>query len=100
MPLALLLCAGCTPLYVETVSNDNCSDYVPPSMWDPTPHAPPPDSTQAGHVNFEIGEAGQLEKANSDKAGTKHIIITCERKKGEAAQRAKKKLEPWWKRIF
>jgi hypothetical protein len=69
-------------------------------MWDATPHAPPPDTSQASHINFEIGEAGQLEKANSDKAGTRHIITTCELKKREAAARAKKKLEPWYKRIF
>jgi hypothetical protein len=69
-------------------------------MWDPTPHAAPPSSGQADWVNFGIAEAGQTEKANADKAGTKHIITTCERKKQEAAARAKRQITPWYKRIF
>jgi hypothetical protein len=69
-------------------------------MWAATPHAAPPGTSQASHGDFELAETGQLEKANADKAGTKHIITTCERKKHEAAERAKRQLEPWYKRIF
>jgi hypothetical protein len=47
-------------------------------MLDATPHAAPPDSSQASHGMFELGEAGQLEKANADKSGTRHIMQTCQ----------------------
>jgi hypothetical protein len=97
----LLLCAGCTSISVETRNDDPCSDYVPAQLWAPTPHAAPPASGADNQwINFGIAEAGQLEKANSDKSGTQHIITTCERKKREAAERAKQQLEPWYKRIF
>jgi hypothetical protein len=69
-------------------------------MWDPTPHAPPPGTSQASHGDFELGEAGQLEKANADKAGTRHIITTCERKKREATERAQRRVSHWWQRIL
>ena len=85
---------------VDGSSSDACSDYVPPSMWAPTLHAPAPGTSQASHGSFEVAEAGQLEKANADKAGTQHIITTCERKKVEALARAKKANAPWYKRIF
>jgi hypothetical protein len=99
-PLLLLASAACTTVSVDTTDDGDCSDYVPATMWAPTPHASPPGTSQASHANFELGEAGQVEKANADKTGTHHIITTCERKKHEAAARAKKRLEPWWKRIF
>jgi hypothetical protein len=95
-----MLCAGCTTISVDGSNDDNCSEYVPASMWEPTPHAPPPDSSQAGWVSFGVAEGGQLEKANADKGGTRHIITTCERKKKEALERAKKRNAPWWKRPF
>ncbi len=97
---ALLACAACTTVYVDPTNNDACSEYVPSSMWERTPHAAPPSASQAGHVNFEIEEAGQLEKANDKPPAIQHIITTCERKKKEATERAKHKLEPWWKHIF
>jgi hypothetical protein len=43
-----------------------------------TPHAAAPDTSQASHATFELGEAGQLEKANADKRGSKHILQTCQ----------------------
>ena len=95
-----LLFAGCTTVSVDGSNSDACSDYVPPAMWVATPHAAPPGPSQASHGQFEIGEAGQLEKANSDKAGTQHIILTCERKKAEAAKRAAQQLKPWYRKIF
>lgn len=94
------LLSACTTISVDASNDDPCSDYVPPSMWAPTPHVAPPGRSQAGWVNFGLGEAGQLEKANADKAGSKHIITTCERKKAEALARAKRRNAPWWKRIF
>lgn len=69
-------------------------------MWEPTLHAAPPGTSQASHGGFEIAEAGQLEKANSDKASTKHIITVCETKKVEAAKRAARQLKPWYRKIF
>jgi hypothetical protein len=98
--LLLLACVGCTTVSVDSLDNNDCSDYVPPAMWAATPHAPPPGTSQASHAEFELGEAGQLEKANADKDGTHHIITVCEAKKHEAAARAKRQLEPWYKRIF
>lgn len=95
-----MACAGCTTISVDGNNDGKCSDYVPPAMWQATPHAPPPDSSQAGWVRFGNAEAGQLEKANADKAGSRHIIETCERKKQEALERAKKRNAPWWKRPF
>lgn len=95
-----MACAACTTVSVDGSNDDRCSDYVPQSLWEATPHAPPPATSQASHGNFEIAEAGQLEKANADKAGTQHIITTCERKKQEALERAKRRNSPWWKRIF
>lgn len=99
-PLLLMACVACTTISVDGSAADDCSDYVPESMWAPTPHAPPPGTSQASHGQFELGEAGQLEKANADKAGTQHIITTCERKKREALERAKRRNAPWYKRIF
>lgn len=95
-----MLCAGCTTISVDGSNDDPCSEYVPASMWEPTPHASPPGSTQGEWAGFAVAEAGQVEKANADKAGTKHIITTCERKKKEALERAKKRNAPFWKRPF
>lgn len=99
LPL-LLACAGCTTVSVDGTSSDKCSEYVPPQWWEATPHAPPPGTTQASHGNFEIAEAGQLEKANDDKGAIKHVITVCERKQDEAMERAKKRNATWYKRIF
>jgi hypothetical protein len=99
LPL-LMVCAGCTTVSVDGANNDKCSEYVPPQWWEPTPHAPPPGTTQASHGSFEIAEAGQLEKANDDKGAIKHVIGTCERKQAEALERATRRNSPWYKRIF
>lgn len=69
-------------------------------MWEATPHAAPPGTSQASHANFEVAEAGQLEKANSDKAGTHHIITVCETRKKQALERAQHRLKHWWQKIF
>lgn len=100
MLLPLTLCAGCMPVYVEASIDDPCSEYVPAEMWQPTPHAQPPGTSQASHANFEVAEAGQLEKANDKPPAIEHIVTTCETNKKKAVERAKHKLEPWWKRIF
>lgn len=93
--------ASCTTISVDGSNADSCLDYVPGEMWDDTKHvAPPTGPSGPAWVNFALGEAGQLEKANADKRGTKHIITTCERKKQEAFERARRRNTPWYKRIF
>ena len=98
--LLLTACAGCTSISVDGSNSDACLDYVPPAMWAPTLHAPPPGPGQASHGSFEVAEAGQLEKANADKDGTHYIITVCEQKKATALATAKKRNAPWYKRIF
>lgn len=98
--LLLLGCAACTTVSVADLSTEDCSDYVPIQLWAPTPHAPPPGTSQASHGQFEIAEAGQLEKANGDKGATHFIITTCEQKKRDAMARAQRMAKPWWQRIF
>lgn len=99
LPL-LMLCAGCMTVSVAADDDSPCSDYVPDSLWARTEHAPPPGTSQASHGAFEVAEAGQLEKANDKPPAIQHIITTCEANKLKAVQRAKRKLEPWYKRIF
>jgi hypothetical protein len=97
LPLA---CAACTTVSVADLTNEDCSDYVPPQLWAPTPHAAPPGTSQASHGQFELGEAGQLEKSNGDKSATHFIITTCEQKRREATARAQQMVKPWPARIF
>lgn len=100
MLLPLTLCAGCMTVSVDADNDDPCSEYVPQMLWDRTPHAQPPGTSQASHGQFEVAEAGQLEKANDKPPAIQHIITTCEANKKKAVERAKKRIEPWWKRVF
>lgn len=70
-------------------------------MLGATPHAArPADPTSRAWVGFGVAEAGQVEKANADKAGVQHILGTCEVDNDEAYQEARRKVKPWWRRIF
>ncbi len=99
--LGLMASASCTTISVDGSNDDSCLDYVPGGMLEDTKHAAPP-ATAAGNdwVNFGIAEAGQLEKANVDKRGAKHILTVCETKKREALARAARRNKPWYRRIF
>ena len=56
----------------------------------PAPHAAIPDSPEVGQwVDFSNREAGQLDKANAEKAGVIGIGLKCD----EWAAEAKKKAE-------
>lgn len=99
MLLLPLLCAACTPVYVEGPSQRNCSRYVN-LFLERTEHAPPPGDSQASHANFEIAEAGQLELSNRDKDLAKKVLLMCEAEGAEALKRAERALKPWYKRIF
>jgi hypothetical protein len=66
-----------------------------------TEHAPPPaDGSQAALANFAIAEAGQVELSNHDKALAKKVLAVCEAEGDEALAEAKRRLKPWYKRIF
>jgi hypothetical protein len=70
-------------------------------MLGATPHAPAPaDASSRAWVGFAVGEAGQLEKSNADKAGVSHILTVCESDNDEAYQSAKHQLKHWWQKIF
>jgi hypothetical protein len=77
-----------------------CSKYVPVDMWAATPHAKPPGTSQASHGDFELAEAGQLEKSNADKAGSQHILMFCEQKYDEMIKAIQKKAHPKFLGIF
>jgi hypothetical protein len=97
LPLA---CAGCLSTSVADLTNEDCSDYVPPQLWSATPHASPPGTSQASHGQFEIAEAGQLEKANGDKGAVHYIVTVCEQKRRDATAKAQRLTKPWWRKIF
>jgi hypothetical protein len=93
----------------------DCAGYVPDELKQDTPHATPPFAPEVAHVtgadvrgldilkgweNFGIAEAGQLNKANSDRRAERHILTFCEAKYREALDRAAHRLKPWYKRIF
>ena len=98
--LALTLCAGCTPLYVEGPDQRLCSRYVN-LFLDATPHARPPASAASNEwVNFGTAEAGQLELSNHDKSLAKQMLGICEQEGVDALARAKRSLKPWYKKIL
>jgi hypothetical protein len=70
---------------------------VPEALRRPTPHAPgPADDSSKEWVNFGVGQTGQVEKANTDKASRNHIEEVCERKYEEALKASKKRTKKWW----
>lgn len=72
-----------------------CSRLVDASgLLEPTPPTDLPDGQVVGDWQAAfVGQTGQLEKGNADKAGARRIISTCEDMHREAFERAKKR---WW----
>ena len=100
-PLGLLLCASCMSISADIQSSQRkCSPYVEPFLGQ-TNHAPPPKNDASSEwVNFGIGEAGQVNDANSDKEKGKRTLLHCEAENERALKDAAQRAKPWYKRIF
>lgn len=51
-------------------------------------------------VNFGVAQTGQLVVANDDKRKAAHVQKTCEDETAKAFEAARRKLLPWYKKIF
>lgn len=51
-------------------------------------------------MNFGVAQTGQLVIANDDKAKAAHVQKTCEDETAKAFETARRKLLPWYKKIF
>lgn len=77
-----------------------CSRYVDVFL-DETPHVIAPQSDASNEwVNFAVGEAGQVNNANSDKEKGKRVLHICEDENEQAVKDAQRRVKPWYKRIF
>lgn len=88
-----LLCA-CQPPIVLTPPAVPCDEIISASkMLEPTPGASLPANDSVGEIAaFGVREAGQLDKANADKAGVQGILGVCKSwaAKANAAVRRKR----------
>ena len=101
-----MLFASCTTVSAEMPDPRRCSKYTDPFLQE-TPHTerPRPQSALPGAVlnawvNFGIGQTGQLVIANDDKRKAKHVQTTCEAETAIAFEKARRKLLPWYRKIF
>lgn len=106
MPLLVTACVGSPPLVADKAP---CSDLIPGSWREPVPHAPDPRTVlapadgspgaQLAHavevgkawMEYGLGEAGQLEKANGRAADAIDIVERCEKRDRAAVQQSKPK---------
>ena len=100
IPLSIALAAqlsACAPPIVVTPPALPCADLVEASgLLKPTPGAPlPTDSSSGAWIAHDDANAGQLDKANNDKAGVHGILTTCAAWQAKAAAAAKPR--PWWR---
>lgn len=77
-----------------------CSRYTEPFLEE-TPHSPRPASKALKEwVGFGIGQTGQLVIANDDKRKARHVQTTCEAETAKGFETARRKLLPWYRKIF
>lgn len=88
----VLLCA-CTPPIVLTPPVVPCRAIITASgMLTPTPGAALPANDSVGEIAaFGVREAGQLDKANADKAGVAGILQVCDDWRDKAAKAVKRR---------
>lgn len=96
---SLALCAqlsACAPPIVITPPAINCRELLTASgLLAATPGAALPANDTVGEIAaFGDRQTGQLDKANSDKAGADGILAVCERRQAEALKAAKPRR--WW----
>lgn len=94
-----LLACGSVSCSSVPIAPTGCSELARPILTRATSHA------EIGNTGdpaldwqlYGIGETGQLNKANDDKATGFEIINACERRDAEAQKRL---TPPWWQRLL
>ena len=101
LPPLLALCAGgCATTGPITTTQDAlpCWAIITASgLLEATTGAPLPGDMTGDLAAFGDRQTGQLDKANSDKAGVKRMGDACETYQQQAVDRAHKRNRPWWK---
>lgn len=95
-PLLLLLCAllcACMPAIVLTPPAIPCREIITATgMLEPTPGAALPANESVGEIAaFGVREAGQLDKANADKAGVARVLTVCDDWRDRAAKSVRRR---------